>query len=141
MEEILDEVDVDIRKKNPEAKEKLVECRKWLKEVSSPNKKALLKDIRQRIVERETRANRVFNVKKEKRYFQRGTQDYRLAILYLIDKFEELQKKYDSGNSEECGDIMDIIAAGLDDLPNDIYVAVLREQYDKWNAKLSSLLN
>ena len=133
---LLSEVDVDIQNKNPEAEGKLNECRRMLKELCFPNKKKVLSKIKQKIAERAEIVEQYIQAskpKKQYKYVIRGKEDYRLAVLYLIDKFEELQKVYESGDMDECKDIMDIIATGLEELPKDEKLAILWKQYETWN--------
>ena len=66
----------------------------------------------------------------------RDKDTQRLAMLYLIDRFEELQWYYDNEDYPECTDIMDIIARGLDELPKNDDTRTLCYQYEQWRNRI-----
>ena len=135
VKDLLNEIDIDLEN-NIEAKEKLTECRRTLKQIVCPYKKELFKEIRNEIEERERKAFQLFhapmNKKKENKYIVRGDEEYKQAILYLIEKLEELNKVYNDGDIDECLDILDIIAFGLDELKGDEKTEIIKAQYNKW---------
>lgn len=142
VKELLKEIDMDLNNKNVDAKEKLKECRKTLKQIVCPYKKELFKEIRKEIEEREQKAIQLFpvprNEKKENKYFVRGKDDYKRAILYLIEKLEELNKVYNDGDIDECLNILEIIAFGLNELREDKNTTIIRAQYEKWLSKFEA---
>ena len=136
VKELLNEIDIDLENNNIGAKEKLKECRKTLKQIACPYKKELFKEIRKEIEEREQKASQLFpvpcNEKKENKYIVRGDEEYKQAILYLIEKLEELNKVYNDGDIDKCLDILEIIAFGLNELREDENTTIIKAQYEKW---------
>lgn len=55
-------------------------------------------------------------------------------MLYLIKKFECLQKVYEQGDLDNCEDILDIISTCMDELPEDTNKEVLQERYEYWES-------
>lgn len=142
VKELLEEVDVDLENKNVEAKEKLKESRRILKQIVCPFKKELFKEIRKEIEEREIKALQLFpSTRKEKienKYIIRGDEEYKQAILYLIEKLEELNKVYNDGDIDECLNILEIIAFGLNELREDEKTTIIKAQYEKWRSILEA---
>lgn len=137
MESLLDEADEDIRNDDKKmAREKLCECRRLLKEiVSCPSKKHLIKSYKRRIEEKYNSVQASLmpeEVKKEKHVFTSNSLEYREAILYLIEKIGALQSAYKAGDMDGCENQLEIIAYGLDELPEDPNTTVLRQQYEYW---------
>ena len=132
---LLGEVDIDLENKNIDAKEKLIECRRTYKQIRCPFKKELSKEIIKEIEEREKQASLLFEATKKKKKYKykvRGNEEYRFALLYLIEKLEELNRAYEDGDINECMDILEIIAFGLDELNEDDDTVIIKAQYDKW---------
>lgn len=141
--ELLDEADEKLESQNGrEAWEKIEESKRTLKQMQMPEHwKKRVRKIKKRISETEKRLgalNREIKwIEKEKRikeckYIIRGKEEFANAVLYLIKKFEALQRNYEQGDKDNCVDILDIISVSLDELPEDINKEVLMEKYAHW---------
>ena len=130
---------IDIENENLEAVDTLKECRKLLKRINGPFAKRLRSIVQLRIRGREEKIEKMRhlvlptdNNRYQRKIVISNEVDYKLAVLYLIERFEELQKEYDLGRECECKDILDIIAVGLCELPDNDDTALLKKQYEKW---------
>ena len=141
--ELLDEADEKLESQNGrEAWEKIEESKRTLKQMQMPEHwKKKVRKIKKRISETEKRLgalNREIKWKekekeiKECKYIIRGEEEYANAVLYLIKKFEALQRNYEQGDKDNCVDILDIISASLDELPEDINKEVLQAKYKEY---------
>lgn len=141
--ELLDEADDKLESQNVRAAwEKIEESKRTLKQMQMPESwKRRVSRTNKRIgeTERELGAlNREIKWKekekkiKECKYIIRGEEEYANAVLYLIKKFEALQRNYEQGDKDNCVDILDIISASLDELPEDINKEVLQAKYKEY---------
>ena len=140
--ELLDEADEELESQNVKAAwEKIEESKRTLKQMQIPESwKRSVNRIKKRIGETERKLgalNKEIKWKeKEKRikeckYIIRGNEEYANTVLYLIKKFENLQRNYEQGNKDNCVDILDIISASLDELPDDLNKEVLQAKYEE----------
>lgn len=140
--ELLDEADEELESQNVKAAwEKIEESKRTLKQMQIPESwKRSVNRIKKRIGETERKLgalNKEIKWKeKEKRikeckYIIRGNEEYANTVLYLIKKFENLQRIYEQGNKDNCVDILDIISASLDELPDDLNKEVLQAKYEE----------
>ena len=140
VEELIAEADKDIENGRKDVEEKLSESRKVLKLLDCQFKKVILKERRKAIAEREEKAIELGlisrPVKVVKKLIRRGCMEYREAILFLIEKFEDLQKQYEDGDMDECESILETIDYGLDELQQSDKTEKLRELYESWKNKL-----
>ena len=140
VEALIAEADEDIENGRKEVEEKLSESRKLLKQLDCQFKKTILKERRKAIAEREEKAIELGlisrPVKVVKKGIRKGCMEYREAILFLIEKFEELQKLYDEGDMDECESILETIDYGLDELQQSDKTEKLKELYESWKNKL-----
>lgn len=146
VKELLVEVDKDIQTERVEANDKLHKCRMALKNFSCPFKKELLLGIKKEIEDREAVA-KSFSIseepEKEKDYKKiyrkrKSNSDDKKTIIYVIEKFEKLKTEYESGNVDECENILEIIAMILDELPVNPDTDILRKQYKIWKNHFSA---
>lgn len=141
---LMAEADEDIEQGRKEVADKLSECRKQLKKLDCEFKKQIQKERREAIVEREEKAVELGligrPVKVVKKIIRKGRIEYREAILFLIEKFEELQKLYEEGDSYECESILETIDYGLEELQQDENTDKLREQYEIWKKRVEIMV-
>ena len=137
--ELLDEADEKLESQNGrEAWEKIEESKRTLKQMQMPESwKRRVSKTKKRIGETERKLgalNREIRQKerKECKYIIRGGEEYRQTVLYLIKKFENLQRNYELGDKDNCADILDIISASLDELPEDLNKEVLQAKYKEY---------
>ena len=151
---LLAEVDKDKNQDYELAFSKLEECRLLMKDYKkspyvSETKSDLIRKIKKRedkldtLLKNELAKSQLLPSQKEKqkkaaegKIIIRDKDTQRLAMLYLIDRFEELQWYYDNEDYAECSGIMGIIARGLDELPKNDDTLSLRYQYEQWQKKL-----
>ena len=137
--------DTDIENGDPEAEVILKECRQLLERIKGPFAKRIRDMVLLRIKGREEKIEKMChdavlstdNNKCRPKIIINNEVDYKLAVFYLIERFEELQKEYDLGRECECKDILDVIAAGLCELPDNDDTALLKKKYEKWDAILN----
>ena len=140
VDDILVEVDADLRNKDVEVVDKLKKCRRMLRGLRIPFKKQLLKNVKLRLEEREEQVRLMLKNNKppkKKKYIIRNKADYKIAILYLIEKFEELQTEREVGNIDECKGILEVIENGLDELPKNDDMALLSTLYERWEREIN----
>ena len=141
--ELLDEADEKLESQNGRAAwEKIEESKRTLKQMQMPEHwKKRVSRIKKRISETERKLgalNREIKwIEKERRikeckYIIRGKEEYANAVLYLIKKFETLQRNYEQGDKDNCVDILDIISASIDELPEDLNKDVLQAKYEEY---------
>lgn len=151
---LLVEVDRDKNQNYESAFSKLEECRLLMKSYKkSPYVSETKSDLIRKIKKREDKLDTLLKnelaklqmlpsqqEKQEKaangKLIIRDKDTQRLAMLYLIDRFEELQWYYDNEDYAECSDIMGIIARGLDELQKNDDTQTLSYQYEQWQKKL-----
>lgn len=141
---LMDEVDEDLNNENTiDAHDKIEESKKMIKAITGIFRQAIAK-TRQRIMDDERKLGsinrvikkdrRVKNFLGKRKFIIKGDEEYRQALLYLIKKFECLQKVYEQGDLDICEDILDIISTCMDELPEDINKEVLQERYEYWES-------
>ena len=113
-------------------------CYKLLKTKSDHPCMQLLDNSKQKVAEIEKKmvaVNKLLKKEKiERKNKIREEQEYKREVIYIIEKFGELQNAYNLGNMEDCYNILDTICIRLDVLPEDENTDVLRKQYQKWYA-------
>ena len=141
--ELLDEADEKLESRNVRAAwEKIEESKRTLKQMQMPESwKRRVSKTKKRIGEterklgalnREIRQKEGERKEKECNYIIRGKEEYRIAVLYLIKKYERLQMEYEQGNLDDCEDILAIISNCLDELPEDLNKDVLQAKYKEY---------
>ncbi|MBR5698262.1 MAG: hypothetical protein IKX44_06530 [Prevotella sp.] len=135
--ELLTKVDECIQNNNfSDANLMIGVCNKLLKTKSDHPCKQLLDNTKQKVAEIEKKmvaVNKLLKQEKKNRQNKiREEQEYKREMIYIIEKFGELQNAYNLGNMEDCYNILETISIRLDVLPEDENTDVLREQYQKW---------
>ena len=139
----MNEVDKDLKCHNTKiALEKIVECQHILKGITGLCKQQyVLNKVRQRVLENEMKLgalNREIRQKERERkvkecnYIIREKEEYRQAVLYLINKYESLQMEFEQGNLDNCEDILAVISNCLDELPEDLNKNLLQAKYEEY---------
>lgn len=118
---LLSEVDDDLLNDRIEANEKLMSCRKILKELHCPYKSELMKEYNPILLEKEIKAMEL-----------KTQYNYKNNILFIIERFETLRSTYNLGNLEECICILRKIHRKLKKLPIDSNTDILRKEYESW---------
>lgn len=71
-------------------------------------------------------------------YFNK--QEYKAAILSLIERLEIIQEAFDDGDYDSCETALEIAYYMFDELPvNDDNTMLIKQQLDQWNEHLSNM--
>ena len=89
--------------------------------------------VQEETVEKPTSSN-----EKMPQYFNK--QEYKAAILSLIERLEIIQKAFDDGYYDSCETALEIAYYMFDELPvNDDNTMLIKQQLDQWNERLSNM--